>query len=112
MNGKHIPTTTIHNVIPIEIEPKKILNINSNINNVQHERLIQILQKYKQYFSWEYFDLKGIDPQLCTHHIYIEKYARAIHQPQRRRNPHLRDIVKQDLQKLLDINFIYPISDK
>jgi hypothetical protein len=26
-------------------------------------------------------------------------------------NPSLRDIVKEELQKLLDINFIYPISD-
>jgi hypothetical protein len=26
-------------------------------------------------------------------------------------NPHLRDIVKEELQKLLDVDFIYPISD-
>jgi hypothetical protein len=26
-------------------------------------------------------------------------------------NPHLKDIVKEELQKLLDVNFIYPISD-
>ena len=55
--------------------------------------------------------MKGIDPQLCTHHIYIKKDARPIHQLQRRLNPHLKDIVKAELQKLLDVNFIYPISD-
>ena len=55
--------------------------------------------------------MKGIDPQLCTHHIYIEKYARPIRQPQRRLNPHLKDIVKSELQKLLDVNFIYPIPN-
>jgi len=54
--------------------------------------------------------MKGIDPQLCTHHIDTEKDARPIHQPQRRLNPHLKDIVKAKLQKLLDVNFIYPIS--
>jgi len=26
-------------------------------------------------------------------------------------NPHLKDIVKVELQKLLDVNFIYPIFD-
>jgi hypothetical protein len=26
-------------------------------------------------------------------------------------NPHLRDIVKEELQKLLDVDFVYPISD-
>ena len=55
--------------------------------------------------------MKGIDPQLCTHHIYIEEDARPIRQPQRRLNPHLKDVVKAELQKNLDVNFIYPISD-
>ena len=36
---------------------------------------------------------------------------RAIRQPQRRLNPHLKEIVKEELQKQLDVNFIYPISD-
>ena len=54
--------------------------------------------------------MKCIDPQLCTHHIYIEKYIRPIRKPQRRLNPHLKDIVKEELQKLLDVNFSYPIS--
>lgn len=45
------------------------------------------------------------------HHIYIEKDARLVHQPQWRLNPHLKDIVKVELQKLLDVNLIYQISD-
>ena len=49
--------------------------------------------------------MKGIDPQLSTHHIYTEKDARLVRQPQRRLKPHLKDIVKAD------VNFIYPISD-
>ena len=32
-------------------------------------------------------------------------------QPQRRVNPILKDIVKVELQKLLSVGFIYPISD-
>lgn len=55
--------------------------------------------------------MKGIDPQLCMHHIYIEKGARPIQKPQCRLNPHLKDIVKEELQKLLDVDFIYLISD-
>jgi len=56
--------------------------------------------------------MKGIDPQLFTHHIYTEKDVRPIRQPQQRLNPHLKDVVKYELQKLLDVNFIYPISDR
>ena len=56
--------------------------------------------------------MKGLDPQLCTHHIYTDKEIRLIRQPQRRLNLHLKEILKEDLQKLLDINFIYLISDR
>ena len=55
--------------------------------------------------------MKGIDPQLCTHHIYTDKDARPIRQPPQRLNLHLKYIVKDELQKLLDVNFIYPILD-
>jgi hypothetical protein len=54
------------------------MKINANLDEQQQQKLIQILSKYQQAFSWEYFDMKGIDLQLCTHHIYIEKYARPI----------------------------------
>eukprot|EP00253_Pinus_taeda_P005907 PITA_05907 len=55
--------------------------------------------------------MKGIDPKTCIHHIYIEENSRPIRQPQRRMNPNLREILKEELQKLLIVNFIYPISD-
>eukprot|EP00253_Pinus_taeda_P017990 PITA_17990 len=55
--------------------------------------------------------MKGIDPKTCIHHIYIEENSRPTRQPQRMMNPKLREIVKEELQKLLNVNFIYPISD-
>jgi len=111
INDQTIPTTIVYNRKPIEIEPREILNINKNLSDDQQQKLIQILTKYKGAFAWDYPDMKGIDPQLCMHHIYTEKDARPIRQPQRRLNPHLKDIVKDELQKLLDVNYIYPISD-
>ena len=55
--------------------------------------------------------MKGISPKTCTHHIYIEENCKPIKQPQRRMNQNLREIVKEELHKLLNVNFIYPISD-
>lgn len=51
LNAEHIPMTTSHNNIAIEIEPGKNMNINANLNDIQRERLIKIIQKYKQDFS-------------------------------------------------------------
>lgn len=109
-NDQHIQMTVVHNSKLVEIKPGKVLNINADLDSEQQQKLIQVLQKNKGPFSWDYPDRKGIDSQLCTHHIYTEKDARPIRQPQQRLNPHLKDIVKEALQKLLDVNFIYPIS--
>ena len=51
--------------------------------------------------------MKGIHPDLCTHHMYIQSDCHPVRQPQRRMNPALKDIVKEELQKLLNVNFIY-----
>jgi hypothetical protein len=56
-------------------------------------------------------DMKGISLELCTHRIYIKEYCQLICQSQRRMNPNLREILKEELQKLLNTGFIYPISD-
>eukprot|EP00253_Pinus_taeda_P034739 PITA_34739 len=95
----------------IEIFPGRTLNINKNLEKLQQEELTKTLQKYFVAFAWEYTDMKGIDPKTCIHYIYIKDNSRPIRQPQRRMNPNLREIVKEELQKLLNVNFIYPISD-
>eukprot|EP00253_Pinus_taeda_P032295 PITA_32295 len=82
-------TSVAHSKI-VEIEPGKTLNINADLTPKQETKLIHILRKYKEAFAWDYPDMKGIDPQLCTHHIYIENDARPVRQPQRRLNPHLK----------------------
>eukprot|EP00253_Pinus_taeda_P008113 PITA_08113 len=106
-----IPVTSVAHSKIVEIELGKTLNINANLTPEQETKLIHILTKHKNAFAWDYPDMKGIDPQLCTHHIYIENDAKPVRQPQRRLNPHLKEVVKAELQKRLDVNFIYPISD-
>ena len=53
----------------------------------------------------------GIHHETCTHHIYADDKIRSLRQPQHRMNPILKEIVKEELQKLLKVGFIYPISD-
>ena len=81
----------------IEIFPGKTLNINKNLEKSQQEGLIKILQRHYFSYAWEYTDMKGISPKTCTHHIYIEENCKPIRQPQRRMNPNVREIVKEEL---------------
>ena len=100
------PETTL-----VEISPGKSLYISSDLNPSQREQLVNLLRNHLDAFAWSYEDMKIIPPETCRHHIYIQDGARPVRQPQRRMNPTLRDVVKEELQKLLDVDFIYPISD-
>ena len=55
--------------------------------------------------------MKGLDLALYTHRVYISRDCKPVRQPQRRINLELRDNVKNELKKLLNAGFIYPISD-
>lgn len=55
--------------------------------------------------------MQGIHPKTCIHHIYTDNHIKPVRQPQRRMNHMMKEIVKEELQKLLQVVFIYPISD-
>ena len=58
---------------------------------------------------WKFFDLKGINPLVYTHHIYMEKEAKPVHQPQRRLNPRMQEVVRAEVLKVLQVGIIYLI---
>ena len=85
--------------------------ISSLLNASQESSLLDILRKYKQTIGWKISDLKGISPLVCTHHIYMEEEAMSMRQPQRRLNPHMQEVVRTEVLKLLQADIIYLISD-
>ena len=85
--------------------------ISSLLTTSQEHNLLHFLKRNKQALGWKIFDLKGINPTTCTHHIYLEEESKAVRQPQRRLNPHLQEVVRIEVLKLLQASIIYPISD-
>ena len=85
--------------------------ISSLLTTSQEYDLLRLLKRNKQALGWKISDLKGINPIICTHHIYLEEESKAVRQPQRRLNPHLQEVVRIEVLKLLQAGIIYPISD-
>jgi len=56
-------------------------------------------------------DIKGISPLMCTHKIYLEENAKPSREMQRRFNHNIKEVVRNEVIKLLDNRIIYPISD-
>nr|GEV43816.1 reverse transcriptase domain-containing protein [Tanacetum cinerariifolium] len=73
--------------------------------------LITVLKSHKRAIAWKLFDIKGIDPEFCTHKILIEDDFEPAVQHQRKVNPKIHDAIKNKVLKLLDAGLIYPISD-
>nr|GFA28065.1 reverse transcriptase domain-containing protein [Tanacetum cinerariifolium] len=73
--------------------------------------VIKVLKSRKQAIAWKLTDIKGIDPEFCSHKILLEEdYAPKV-QSQRRVNLKIHDVIKKEVEKLLDAGLIYPISD-
>ena len=85
--------------------------VSSLLTTPQENDLLSLLKKNKQALGWKIADLKGINPTICTNHIYLEEESKAVRQPQRRLNPHLQEVVRIEVLKLLQAGIIYPISD-
>nr|GEX08175.1 reverse transcriptase domain-containing protein [Tanacetum cinerariifolium] len=73
--------------------------------------LITVPKSHKRANAWKLSDIKGIDPEFCTHKILMEEDFEPAVQHQRRVNPKIHDVIKQEVINLIDVGLIYPISD-
>ncbi|GJT43617.1 DNA-directed DNA polymerase [Tanacetum coccineum] len=83
----------------------------SKLTKKEKVSLLQVLEKHEGAIAWKMLDIKGISPSFCTHKILMEKNFKPVIQPQRRLNPKVQDVVKNEIVRLLDSGLIYPISD-
>ncbi|RVW27322.1 Retrovirus-related Pol polyprotein from transposon 17.6 [Vitis vinifera] len=80
--------------------------ISSSLTNHQEKCLLEVLKRCKKAIGWQISDLKSISPLVCTHHIYMEEEAKPICQFQRRLNPHLQEVMRAEVLKLLQAGII------
>nr|GFA80496.1 reverse transcriptase domain-containing protein [Tanacetum cinerariifolium] len=73
--------------------------------------LITVLKSHKRTIAWKLFDIKGIDTEFFTYKILMKEDFEPTVQHQRRVNPKIQDVIKQEVLKLLNARLIYPISD-
>nr|GEZ46520.1 reverse transcriptase domain-containing protein [Tanacetum cinerariifolium] len=72
---------------------------------------IKVLKSHKRAIAWKLSDIQGINSEFCTQNILMEEDYKPAVQHQRRVNPKIHDVIKKEVEKLLDAGLIYPISD-
>ena len=85
--------------------------ISSFLKSDQENKLLEILRTHKTAIEWTIADIKGISPLTCTHKIHLEEDVKPFRQRQRRLNPVMKEVVKKEVLKLLDVSVIYPITE-
>ena len=81
------------------------------MTEVEEQKLLVILRKYKEAIAWSIDDLKGINHSICKHKILLEDNAKPSIEHQRRLNPVMKEVVRKEVLKWLNAGFIYAISD-
>nr|GEY60873.1 reverse transcriptase domain-containing protein [Tanacetum cinerariifolium] len=95
----------------LEGDDKLPVIIAKDLSVEEKTALIMILKSHKRAIAWKLSDIKDINPEFCTHKILMEEDFEPAVQHQRRVNPKIHDVIKQEVIKLLEARLIYPIFD-
>jgi hypothetical protein len=95
------------------IDYKKIypIIISSKLSGKEEERLLEILRKHQGAMGYTLDDLKGISPTICQHAINMEEDAKPVVEHQCRLISKMKEVLRNEVLKLLDAGIIYPIAD-
>ncbi|GJV57183.1 reverse transcriptase domain-containing protein [Tanacetum coccineum] len=90
------------------VEPK---NEKSSIDEPPEKAaLIKVLKSHKQALAWQLSDIKGINPEFCTHKILMEDDFKPAVQHQRRVNPKIHEggftVVENDENELIPTRLV------
>nr|GEU59986.1 reverse transcriptase domain-containing protein [Tanacetum cinerariifolium] len=95
----------------LEGDDKLPVIIAKDLSVEEKTALITVLMSHKRAIAWKLSDIKGIDLEFYTRKILMEEDFEQAVQHQRRVNPNIHDVIKQEVIKLLEAGLIYPISD-
>ncbi|GKC15676.1 reverse transcriptase domain-containing protein [Tanacetum coccineum] len=85
--------------------------IAKDLKREEKEQLLNVLKSHKRAIAWKISNIRGIDPNFCSHKILMKDDFKPTVQHQRRVNPKIHEVIKAEFIKLLDAGLIYPISD-
>ncbi|XP_075480649.1 uncharacterized protein LOC142521315 [Primulina tabacum] len=85
--------------------------ISSSLTCTEKDKLLRVLRKFKIALGWSISDIRGISPTICMHKILMGESYTPYVDHQRRLNPVMKEVVKNEVLKLLNASVIYAISD-
>nr|GFA20569.1 reverse transcriptase domain-containing protein [Tanacetum cinerariifolium] len=66
------------------------------LSDEEKTTFITVLKLHKRAIAWKLSDIKGIDPEFCTHKILMKDDFKPVVQHQKRVNPKIHDVIKKE----------------
>ncbi|GJU10064.1 reverse transcriptase domain-containing protein [Tanacetum coccineum] len=82
----------------LEGDDKLPVIIAKDLKNEEKAALIEVLKSHKRAIAWKLSDIKGINPEFCTHKILMEEDYEPTVQHQRRVNLKIHDVIKKEVK--------------
>ena len=79
----------------LDLEHLKLVIISSSLTPSQEEDLLKVLREHEKDLGWTFEDIRGIPSSICEHRIFLEEDSRPSREPQRRLNPHMREVLEK-----------------
>nr|GEV49678.1 reverse transcriptase domain-containing protein [Tanacetum cinerariifolium] len=95
----------------LEGDDKLPVIITKDLSVEEKTDLIMVLKSHKRAIAWKLSDIKGIDPEFCTHKFIMEEDFEPRFNIREGSIPKFMMSSKNEVLKLLDAGLIYPISD-
>nr|GEZ22750.1 DNA-directed DNA polymerase [Tanacetum cinerariifolium] len=83
----------------LEGDDKLPIIIARDLSMEEKDTFITVLKSHKRAIAWKLYDIKGINPEFCNHKILLEEDFTPAVQHQRRVNPKIHNVIKQEMLK-------------
>nr|GEW35188.1 reverse transcriptase domain-containing protein [Tanacetum cinerariifolium] len=91
---KHLPPYLEYALL--EGDDKLPVSLGNDLIVEEKTALITVLKSHKRAIAWKLFDIKGIEPEFCTHKILMEEDFEPAVQHQRRVNHKIHNVIEQE----------------
>ncbi|GAU32151.1 hypothetical protein TSUD_68220 [Trifolium subterraneum] len=102
----------IEDLEPIQIgeAPHELTNLGTHLDEGEKEKIIEILRKNVDLFTWKPSDMPGIDETIVTHKLAIAPNSKPVSQRKRKVGEERRTAIDEEVHKLKEAGFIEEIK--
>jgi len=88
----------------------KNFKLGSALDQAAQDQIAEVIARHPDAFAWSALDMPGIDPDFLCHRLTMDPKVRHVRQRQRKLNEERRQVIREEMRKLLSVGHIREIQ--